>query len=38
MLILLALTFGIAAATGSMDELMQIFENSFEQAQSGLPY
>ena len=37
-LILLALTFGIAAATGSMDELMQIFENSFEQAQSGLPY
>lgn len=37
-LILLAAVFGIAAATGSMDELMQAFRRSIEQAQSGLSY
>ena len=37
-LILIVVVFGIAAATGRTDELMQIFQESIEQAQSGRPY
>ena len=37
-LIFFAVIFGIAAATGSVDELIQAFQEGFQQAQAGLPY